>query len=272
MTYCRRMASGDSFVFADYFPWAVADPIPLDDATRRVLAYCTDAKSGWGVYDLAAVSARRSGLFDSVTIWTLLLANALNGQVTLENLADFTHERRADYASRVAAIDEDLDLAAMDIEDVDKVVNACVFGFPGVWGPKITKVGALYRPRSIPVLDGYVALAFGLSLEGFSARASEHGCDRRERIHRVVQALAQLLREQADLVSDLRGAVQPAVPEVELISNLRLIDIVIWTSQDDRMSRSGKPQDRWLTASVGDRIPLESFVPVAIDPGPATAV
>ena len=70
-------------------------------------------------------------------------ANALNGQVRLGDLSDFTHDARTDYASRLAAIGVDVDLADMGQEEMDNVVAACAFGYPGVWGPKITKVGAL---------------------------------------------------------------------------------------------------------------------------------
>ena len=58
------------------------------------------------------------------------------------------------------------------------------------------------------------------------------------RIRYVILALARLLRDQTALVSELRGAGQPVVPEVEALPDLRLIEIVIWTSQDDRMSPS----------------------------------
>jgi hypothetical protein len=61
----------------------------------------------------------------------------------------------------------DKDLAAMNDDELGRVVEFCSFGFPGAWAPKITKAGALFRPRAIPILDGYLALAFGYSRDGF---------------------------------------------------------------------------------------------------------
>lgn len=65
------------------FEGDVLGPIDMDQAAHRILAYCTTTQSGWGVYDLMGVHARRSGRFQVVDASTLLLANAINGQVSL---------------------------------------------------------------------------------------------------------------------------------------------------------------------------------------------
>ncbi len=148
------------------------------------------------MYDLAAQSARNAGLLDTVAPWSLLFANALNGQVTLTNVADFTPERREEFARRVHRVPRDVDLADM-AEETEAVVDACRFGFPGVWGPKITELGALYRPRSIPVLDGPVAQAFGFSSDGFSLAARERGLDRWARVRLAILALSRAIRDHA---------------------------------------------------------------------------
>ena len=41
-----------------------------------------------------------------------------------------------------------------------------------------------------------------------------------------------------------------------LISDVRLLDIVIWTSQDDRSSRPGKKAGYWLNADLSQRRPI----------------
>lgn len=46
------------------------------------------------------------------------------------------------------------------------------------------------RPRSIPVLDGHLALAFGFGRAAFSEAAVQRSLTREERIDRVVCALA----------------------------------------------------------------------------------
>ena len=253
-----------SLDFTSGFEGDVLGPIRLNEAVRRTLAYCTSKGSGWGVYDLAGATARRSGVFETVTPWSLLLANALNGQVGINNVAAFDLEQRQRYAELLEALDPSTDLADMDETQIDGVVAACAFGYPGVWGPKITKVGALYRPKSIPVLDGYVAMAFGFNSEGFSERTARYGRDRWARIRATVEALAWWIRDHEDHLQRLRNEVESEVPEIKELSDLRLVDIVIWTSQDDRMSRVGKSTNRWLDSEIGQHIPMESFQPVAL--------
>lgn len=249
------------------FEGDVVGPIDMDQAAHRILAYCTTTQSGWGVYDLMGVHARRSGRFQVVDASTLLLANAINGQVSLANLAAFNHERRRKFASLVARVPETAELARMDDQGLVTVVDACAFGFPGVWGPKITKVGALFRPGAIPMLDGYVGLAFGFGDEAFSAAARQQGMDRRERIEAVVRAMAAWLATHRHVLVALRGLTEPTVPELSLIPDLRLIDLVLWTSQDDRMPRRARQGPPWSEKVIGARIPLGEFEPVSVSLG-----
>lgn len=146
----------------------------------------------------------------------------------------------------------------------------CRFGFKGVWAPKTTKMAALYRPASIPVLDGYVAMAYGFSRDGLS----EGKEPRRQRIGRIVDALAEALDLYGETLDDIRADAHELVPDLRLISNLRLLDMIIWTSQDDRLSRAGKGPGLWLSADLSDRRPitLNQVSPVLIAPtedGPA---
>jgi hypothetical protein len=213
---------------------------------------------------MAGRAARHSGALASITPWSLFLANALNGQVTLGNVADFTLERRAEFAQRLSRVSIDIDLSHMENENVKRVIDVCSFGFPGVWGPKITKVAALYRPKSIPVLDGYLAMAFGFSDEGFSKAAPERGLDRRERIRCSVQALRRALQDHGDALAYLRTALRQSGVETDDVADLRLIDMVIWTSQDDLQSRRGSPRDRWLNGPKKAHVPLSAFDPIPL--------
>jgi len=230
-------------------------PVPVQDAVRRLLAYCTEPRSGWGAYDLAGAHARAAGLFNHVSAWSLLWANALNGQVVLDNVAAFQPDWQSQYATILSRIPIDSDVNAGDTALVDSVTDACFFGFPGVWGPKITKVGALYRPAAIPVLDGHVAAAFGFGREAFTIGARE----RRDRIHRVVRALATCLTEQAESLQAVYDGVAGTVPEIKAVPALRVLDMILWTSQDDTYKRRPKQGARWIDRPVQDRIPFESF-------------
>ena len=253
-----------TFNITQGFAGDVVGPISTEKAVRRVLAYCTTPTSGWGVYDLMGIHARRTSRFDAIDATTLLLAIALNGQVSLANLADFNLERRRELAERLARVPDESDLANLDGAGLGCVVDLCSFGYPGVWGPKITKVCTLLRPGSVPVLDGYVALAFGFGREAFSAAARQRGLNRRERIDTVIQRLAIWLRDNRDVVTYLRAETEPAVPELRLIPDLRLMDLVLWTSQDDKMPRRARQGPRWQDRSMGSRIPLADLAPVPL--------
>lgn len=122
-----------------------------------------------------------------------------------------------------------------------------------MWAPKITKMLALYRPESVPVLDGYVAMAMGFARTGFS-----EGKDPRwERIRRTLKTLRAVLRHQGKQLDRVRDEVRLIVPDIDVATDLRLLDIIVWTSQDDRLVRPGSPVDLWLQSAPRDYRPDE---------------
>ena len=249
-------------------------PVPIDEAANRIRVYCTSRYSGWAVYDLAGISARAAGLFTEVSAWSLLFANALNGRVEITQLADFNRALRREFADRIGSVPTDQDLHSMTEEEVEAVIRACQFKFNGAWAPRITKLGALYRPAAIPVLDGYVGMAFGYRRDDLSITVQRFGLDRQQRIAAIVRALATYLHDHRETMAQLRALVSPTVPELAaapgpqspLIPDLRLLDIVIWTAMDDRIAtRAGKPP-KWLGRPVGAHIPSEAIAPEPIYP------
>jgi hypothetical protein len=233
--------------FTDGFGATAMPPIPLDEAIRRVVAFCSSRRSGFVAYDLAGHVARSTGRLREIGPWTILLADALAGQISVEN-ADTFASHVGEFAELLRAVPQNKDLASLTHSEVGRVVEFCSYGFPGVWAPKVTKVGALYRPRAIPVLDGYVALAFGYTRDRFSVGVTA----RRGAIERVVEALREWIGGHEPELIHLRKRVGATVPDIGLLSDARLGDIVIWTSQDDRVGRPGKPVDAWLTASPAE--------------------
>jgi hypothetical protein len=231
------------------------------EAVHRVKAFCTSPRSGWITYDLAGEHARRSGQFTTVGPWSLLYATALAGQITIDNIASFTAARRLQLAELLRAVPPDVALHELAADGVEAVCQLCRFSYAGAWAPKITKVAALYRPAAVPILDGHVARAFGFTHEGFS---SYDGAARRDRIGRVVRAIALQVRARHGLLSELRTEIADLVPEIILISDVRLLDIVIWTAQDDQMARPGKPAGQWLARAIGPRTPFEQVGPITI--------
>jgi hypothetical protein len=258
------------------FPGDVLPPVPVDEAARRILAYCTSQYSGWSVYDLAGISARAAGLLNDVTAWSLSFANALNGRIELKQIADFGLARRREFAHRVSRIPADQDLHRMADDEVNAVIHACQFGFDGVWAPRITKLAALYRPGAVPVLDGYVGMAFGYQRSDLSVTVQRFGLNRQERIAAIVRALAVYLRDHQATLLQLRAEVSPTVPELAaakssderpLIADLRLLDMVVWTAMDDRLAIGSGLSPKWLGRPVGVHIPREAVAPVLITPG-----
>lgn len=219
-------------------------PIPFEHAAKRVISFCCSPRSGWRSYDLAGAAARSAGQFDMVAPWSLLWADALAGQLSVGDLDGFSLERRTTFAERISAIPAGKDLALLDESERKAVHKLCTFGYPGVWAPKSTKVASLYRPHAVPVLDGYVAMAFGFNRTAFS----EGKEPRWIRIERVIDALAGYLHEHRDQMIELREAARGPVEDIDVASDLRLLDIVIWCSQDDRQERAGKRRNAWLNA------------------------
>lgn len=255
------------------FAGDVLGPVPIDEAVNRILVYCTSRYSGWSVYDLAGIGARSVGLLDEVTAWSLLFANALNGRVDIKQIADFDRPLRREFADRIGRIPADKDLHTMADGQIAAVVEACQFGFGGAWAPKITKLGALYRPRAVPVLDAYVGMAFGYRREDLSVKVQRFGLSRQERIAAIVRALAAYLRDHQSTMARLREAVSPTVPELTasampnkppLVSDLRLLDMVLWTAMDDRLATRAGLQPKWLGRAVGAHIPYEAVAPEPI--------
>ncbi|MGI8870883.1 MAG: DUF6308 family protein [Mycobacteriales bacterium] len=246
------------------FTGDVLGAVSLDDAVRRVRAFCSDPKSGWVSFDLAAHHARQAGHFATVGPWSMLWAQALAGRVTVGDLTSFT-SRMAKFADLVRGVPEDVALHEMDADARQRVARLCAFGFVGAWGPKITKVAAAYRPRAVPVLDGYVALAFGYNRESFSSVGGVRAHGRRpDRLAKVVDGLADGVRRDREFLDAVRDALRPHVPDIDLASQLRLLDMIVWTSQDDRMSRNGKLANTWRDATPGEPTPAAACAPVVL--------
>lgn len=233
----------------------VAGAIPLHAAVPPVVGFCTHPKGGWQTYDMLGDVARRQGHFEEIAPWSLLCADTLAGRISVSDVAGFTRERRSDVAGRLKALPV-RDLANMDDRDVESLAHLCRFGFPRVWAPKVTKMLALYRPDAVPVLDGYVAMAMGFRRDGFSSGKEP----RWERIQQTLLVLRGILRDQQAELAQVREEVGLAVPDIKDATDLRLLDVIIWTSQDDRMSRPGSPTNYRL-----DRRPQE-YLSVRLDP------
>ena len=235
-------------------------PIPVQDAVQRVIAFCCSPRSGFLGYDLVGHVARETGRLAEIGPWSILLADALAGRVTIDNLHSFMLNLD-EFAARINLI-PDADLAALEHADLLSVMHFCKFGFSGVWAPKITKVGALVPAPSIPILDGYLALGFGYSEVGFS----EGKQTRWRAIERVIEAIASGIADQTPAFTALRHQAEQRVPAVKLLSDVRLTDIILWTSQADRMERPRKKRNAWLEYKPGNPPSIDDVFWVASAP------
>ena len=57
--------SSKAFDVTQGFGGDVLGPVSMEDAAKRLLAYCTTVGSGWATHDLAAAHLRRAGLFNA---------------------------------------------------------------------------------------------------------------------------------------------------------------------------------------------------------------
>jgi hypothetical protein len=207
--------------FTAGFSGDILGPVRLDDAVRRVVAFSCSPQSGFLGYDLTGAAARSTGRLSEVVPWTILLAEALAGRVTVGNVHGFASHIR-EFAELLAEV-RDKDLSLLDDREYAAVTAFCSFGFAGAWAPKITKVGALFRPKAIPIMDGYLALAFGYSRDAFSVGAAP----RRQAIGRVITALVAGILANGDKLQEVRSQAASRVPAITVLSDLRLADVVI---------------------------------------------
>lgn len=241
-----------------------------DDVTHRVHAYCSISEGGWVVYDLAAAALRKTGAFETVTPWSLNWGNLLNGNVTVKNVAHFTRDKREHFAQLIAEVPDDTDLADMDSDEVDAVARLCSFGYDGVWAAKTTKVAALYRPRAVPVLDGQIALALGFARNEFATRAASGAKWKRAgKIGNTVRGLQRALQSNASALSAIRARLASVNPATEILSDVRLLDIILWTSQDARGRAARGRRDPWVPKLDAELTTLHDVAAVSI-PAPDT--
>ncbi len=225
------------------------EPVPYRDAVTRVTAYCASNSSGWATYDLPGIVARNSGFFETVTPWSILAANALSARIAQKQVAEFTYYRRKEFAHKLSCVPADIRLGDLDRKQVSAVIDLASYGFKGAWAPTITKLAALYRPHAVPVLDSQVATAFG-----FQHNAFRIGRQRRARVEEAISLISEWHRrpENIGFLESLRADVRNLIPEIDLISDVRLVDIVLWTTQDDIASRRIRKEQAWVDMPIRD--------------------
>jgi hypothetical protein len=57
---------------------------------------------------------------------------------------------------------------------------------------------------------------------------------------------------------------QNAADRTPLVSDLRLLDMVLWTAMDDLLATRAGSSPKWLGRSVGAHIPCEAVAPEPI--------
>lgn len=233
-------------------------------AVRQAVNFALDHSDAFRVYDVAGMVARRDGRFGDVGPWTFLLAGAIGGWATFRDLnGSLEHLER--FALLVRAIPPNSDLHQLTDTEREAVKALCSFRVPNIRAAKVTKVGALFRPRAVPILDKRIAEAFGeRTLRGGDAA-----------IGRVVDALVEVVDRNQAALDRVRSEAARYVVDFRDLSSLRLADILIWTSAtggwDSELPRGASPvrladQVRWYPLLI----PAHRAAREAGDKGAAT--
>lgn len=202
------------------------------DAVRHLAAYAHDPHSALLAFDLPIWGLRKQGRLDSVGPWSILIASALAGQVKESDVAGFDPALRSEFAEslRTVPVDRDLDAAMCDA-----VIAVATFGYTGVRIAKATKVAAAFRPRAVPVIDSFCCAGLGLRMpDSDSARMAV--------ARAVVEFYASALRDQRSSLDSIRfqaAEIAPIYSNRDIISDLRLLDIVLWSSEASRQKVTG---------------------------------
>ena len=186
----------------------------------------------------------------------------LNGQPRARDVVGFDRQVRDTIAQGVSTF-RGRRLRELDDLDVEALVNLCAEGFKGFWAPKMTKVLALYLPDTVPVLDGNVARAMGFRRDAFRQRSRGGDGVMRARevsISQAIIALRAALRENEATLKEMREVIVRDVPDLAEASEVRLLDITLWTSQEDRVNSS-----RWVDLAPKPYAPAD-LTPVRIAP------
>ncbi len=217
------------------------------DAATRAVNFALDENDAFLVYDVAGIVARRRGLLSDFGPWSFLLPGAIGGNIVWKDL-NATRRSLSKLAATLRSIPDNIDLHKATPIIVDSVKEWCCYNFDGVRSAKVTKTGAAYRPRAIPILDSKIGGAYERDLMyNLSARAD------------VIDALISDVKTAS---SELRKAQQIAAKHVvhfsepDGISLLRFCDIVVWTymRSDARWTQAlGAPpsQPRDFSSQVG---------------------
>ncbi len=154
----------------------------------------------------------------------------------------------------------------MDAAELEAVVQLCAFGYPGVWAAKTTKVAALYRPAAVPVLDGQIASALGFANDDFAVRAkSDSAQSRTDKIRNTITGLRRALQCNANALASIRDHAVAFNPSVAVVTDLRLLDIILWTSQDSRSRLLRGMKDQWIPTFPKSLGSLKDLTPVAVE-------
>lgn len=201
--------------------------IPHDDAVHRVVGYaCWEKETApFFTYDLAASVAREQHQLSAIGPWTILLANALGGGAGHREVKNVS-ERLIDFVELLRAVPVGRDLDELSDEERKAVHSFASFRAKGVRSARVTKVGALFRPRAIPILDSEIQSVY----EDSSGQ--------------TIEGLASDIRSQRDILVSAKMQATERAPDVARISLLRFCDIAIWTTLDDNKNTDRPPT--WL--------------------------
>lgn len=174
--------------------------------------------------------------------WSILIESALAGQANGDGVSSFCTDHRKSLASLIAALPDDTDLST---DHVEAIVALATFTSPGVRLAKTTKVAAAFRPRAVPIIDSKCCNAFGLSVPETEAKTART-------VRAITEAYAVILGDHRDTLTAIREVAVLTAPiyrRRDIISNLRLLDIIIWCAQNLRDYTGRDTTRAWNTST-----------------------
>ncbi len=200
--------------------------IQFPEALARLVAYAREPGGGFDTYDLAGVQARNQRILTEVGPWTPLLSATLDGTPLPAGVLRSLLEVSSTFADLIREI-PDIDMHLLSDEDHSRLAALCQFGVDGFRADRVTKVAHLYRPKAVPILDKAVVATYGHQPDLLSPAT----------VARTVEQLTADINTHNVRLRRLHQRAAEFAPDLEHVSLVRVVGILIWTSYEDTVVR-----------------------------------
>ena len=200
--------------------------IQFPDALARLVSYAREVDGGFDTFDLAGVQARNQHILTEVGPWTPLLSTTFGGDPLDGHVTRSFIQVSATFADLIREI-PDIDLHLLADVDHARLAALCQFGVEGFRADRVTAVAHLYRPKAVPVLDRSVVSTYGHHPDLLSPAT----------VARTVEQLTADITTHHVRLRRLHQRAAEFAPDLEHVSLVRVVGILIWTTHQDTVVR-----------------------------------